>query len=217
MFIGHFAVALGAKRAAPAPSLGTYFLAAQFPDLLWPVLCLLGIEHLKIDPGNTAFTPLSFTDYPFSHSLLTNLCWATGAALLYLALRRDRAGSVMIWLAVISHWVLDALTHRPDLPLLPGGAARIGLGLWNSVAGTMVVEIALYAAGVYLYVRSTRARDRTGSVALWVLVFFLLLTYVVNSRGGAPPSTEIVSWLALSLWPVVLWAYWVDRHREKRT
>lgn len=217
MFIGHYAIGLGAKKFAPGPSLGTYFIAAELPDLLWPLLCLAGVEHVKIDPGNTAFTPLAFTDYPISHSLLTNICWATAAALLYRLIRRDRYGAVMIWLVVLSHWVLDAATHRPDLPLFPGGTSLVGLGLWNSVAWTMVIETILFATGVLLYVLSTKPRDGVGSGGLWALVIILVLIYMLNAVGSPPPSPEIVSWMALGMWLFILLGYWIDNHRERRT
>ena len=75
MFIGHFGVGLGAKKAAPSISLGTLFLAAQFLDLLWPTFLLLGWERVKIQPGMTVMTPLNFTHYPLSHSLLMACIW----------------------------------------------------------------------------------------------------------------------------------------------
>ena len=83
MFIGHFAVALAAKRAAPRASLGWLVVACQLPDLIWPVLLLAGIERARIEPGNTAFTPLAFDHYPWSHSLLLVVIWGAALAALY--------------------------------------------------------------------------------------------------------------------------------------
>jgi membrane-bound metal-dependent hydrolase YbcI (DUF457 family) len=94
---------------------------------------------VRIEPGNTAFTPLNFISYPISHSLLAAIGWATLFALLYYAVKRYRAGAVLIWIGVVSHWVLDFVVHRPDLPLYPGGP-RLGLGLWNSILATVIVE-----------------------------------------------------------------------------
>src|SRR5512139_3691369 len=138
MFLGHFAVGFAAKRLAPRASLGTLFLAAQFIDLLWPLLVLLGIERVRIAPGITTVTPLDFEHYPWSHSLFAVSVWGVLFATVYLFIRRDRRASLVLGLAVLSHWLLDFLVHRPDLPLLPGGE-RFGLGLWNSLAGTLVV------------------------------------------------------------------------------
>jgi membrane-bound metal-dependent hydrolase YbcI (DUF457 family) len=149
MFLGHFAIGFAAKRAAPRASLGTLFLAAQFIDLLWPLLVLAGIERVRIAPGITVVTPLDFEHYPWSHSLLMVLVWGVLFAGVYFLIRRDRRTSLVLGLAVVSHWVLDWLTHRPDLPLAPG-AERVGLGLWNSFAGTLIVEVGLFALGVFL-------------------------------------------------------------------
>lgn len=217
MFIGHFGVALAAKRVAPEVSIGTLFLAAQFADLLWPNLVLLGIERVDIAPGITAVTPLDFVSYPYSHSLLALALWGGLFAAVHWAVRRR--GGVVPWLLgalVLSHWLLDAASHRPDMPLVIGGGPLVGLGLWNSVAATVVMETALFLAGVSLYVRSTRALDRTGVFALWGLVAFLLFISFANLMGPPPPSSLAVAWVAQSIWLLVFWGYWIDRHRAPR-
>jgi len=118
---------------------------------------------------------------------------------------------------VVSHWVLDLVMHRPDLPLTVGGAERYGLGLWNSIPGTLAVELPLFLAGVFLYVRSTAPRDRTGKIALAGLVLFLLAVYFMNFFGSPPPTSAAVAWVTQSMWLLVAWGYWVDRHREPVT
>ena len=213
MFLGHFGVGFGAKAAAPKASLGTLFLAAQFVDLLWPSLLLIGLEKVEIAPGITRVTPLDFTEYPITHSLLTTLVWAALFAGAYYLLRRYRKGAWICAAAVLSHWVLDLLTHRPDLPLVPGGATRVGLGLWNSLPATLVVELGIFAIGVWLYVRTTRALDRVGSVALWSLVGFLVVIYFSNIFGPPPPSVIAIAVVGHAGWLLVIWAYWIDRHR----
>ena len=140
MFLGHAAVGFAAKRLAPRAPLPILLLAPWLLDLLWPIFLLAGVESVRIDPGNTAFTPLDFVSYPWSHSLVMAIGWALLAAFAYAAWRRDRAGAVWIGALVASHWVLDAVVHRPDLPLWPGGGPRVGLGLWNHVAVTLVIE-----------------------------------------------------------------------------
>ena len=140
VFIGHFAVGFAAKKVAPQISLGTLFLAALLLDCVWPFLVLVGVERVEIAPGDTAFTPLAFVHYPVSHSLLMAVVWGLLLAGLYWGVRRDGNGAIWIGLAVVSHWVLDALAHRADLPLYPGGARLIGVGLWNSIPGTVTVE-----------------------------------------------------------------------------
>jgi hypothetical protein len=213
VFIGHFAVGLASKRIAPRASLGVLLAAPNLLDLLWPIFLLLGWEQVRIDPGNTAFTPLDFVSYPVSHSLLTSCGWGALFALLYWAVTRYVRGAVVVALSVVSHWVLDFVTHRPDMPLYPGGP-RVGLGLWNSVPGTIAVEVAMFAAGAWLYLSTTRARDRTGSYALWGFLAFALLTYVGNILSPPPPSARAIAVAALALWIVPLWGWWIDRHRD---
>ncbi|HCA81535.1 MAG TPA: hypothetical protein DEP53_17525 [Bacteroidetes bacterium] len=213
MFLGHFAVSLGAKKPAPSLSLGTLFLAAQFVDLLWPLFLLLGIEHARIDVGNTAVTPLDFYDYPFTHSLAGAILWSCVLALLYYALKHNVRNALIIGAAVASHWVLDFLTHRPDLPLWFSGGPHFGLGLWNSMVGTVVVEVGLFLLGLFLYLRTTTAKDKIGSIGFWTLVGFLGLIYLGNLAGPPPPDVPSIAVVGNSMWLLVLWAYWVDRHR----
>jgi membrane-bound metal-dependent hydrolase YbcI (DUF457 family) len=213
MFIGHFAVGLASKPVAPRASLGVLMAAPNLLDLLWPIFLLLGWEQVRIDPGNTAFTPLDFVSYPISHSLLTACGWGALFALLYWARTRYTRGAVVIGLSVVSHWVLDFVTHRPDMPLYPGGP-KFGLGLWNSVPATVCIEVGMYVVGAWLYLSSTRARDRTGSYALWVFLAFGLLAYIGNILGPPPPNTRAIACVTLTLWLVPVWAWWIDRHRE---
>lgn len=217
MFIGHFGLGFGAKRAVPAVSLGVLFLAVQLADLLWPTLVLLGIEEFRVLPGVTRVTPLDFIHYPYSHSLLTLVAWGALLGIGYVALRRARV-SVGLTLAalVVSHWVLDVITHRPDMPLTPWGPERLGLGLWNSLPGTAVAELILFLGGTALYARATEPRDRTGRIAFLALVAFLLLVSVANLLGPPPPSATAVAWTAQATWLLVLWGAWVDRHRQPR-
>ena len=216
MFVGHYAVALGAKKAAPKVSLGTLFLAAQFLDLLWPLFVLLGWEHVRISPGITVVTPLDFYDYPFTHSLLSAIFWSGMLGLAYFGLKRDRRNAIIVGGAVFSHWVLDFLTHRPDLPLAFGGI-YFGLGLWNSMVGTLLVEVGLFVGGIYLYARSTKAKDRIGSIGFWALIGLLGLIYIGNLFGPPPPDVGMIVIAGNALWLFVIWAYWVDRHREFRS
>ncbi|HEX6643600.1 MAG TPA: hypothetical protein VF037_02925 [Gemmatimonadales bacterium] len=213
MFLGHFAAAFAAKRAAPRASLGVLFAAAQWSDLLWPVLLLAGVERVTVAPGDTPFTPLRFDSYPLSHSLLAVGAWALLAAGLYHAVKRDARGAGVVALLVVSHWMLDVITHRPDLPVTPWGGARAGLGLWASVPLTMLVEIAMFAAGVALYVRAS-ARPGRKRLGLLALVAFLLVVYLMNAFGPPPPDATAVAWVTLSMWLLVAWAWAVDRGRD---
>ncbi len=216
MFIGHFAVGFAAKRYAPETSLGTLIAAAALLDLLWPVFLLLGWEQVRIDPGNTAFTPLDFVSYPLSHSLVGAICWATIFALLYYFFIHYQRGAVMIWIGVVSHWVLDFMVHRPDLPLYPEGA-RLGLGLWNSILATVIVEGLMYVAGIWIYLRVTRAKDGIGRWGSWSFIIVVAALYVVNIFSPPLPNERLLAMVAIPyIWLLILWAWWADRHREAR-
>jgi len=217
MFIGHFGVGFGAKAAEPRLSLGTLFFASQFVDLLWPTLLLLGVERVAIVPGITKVTPLDFIDYPISHSLFFTLLWGLLFGLVYWLLRKNVKGALVLGLCVISHWLLDLLVHRPDLPLYPGDSMKVGLGLWNSLPATLLLEGAIFAVGVVLYSRVTQATGRAGSYGLWGLVGFLVLIQLANVFGPPPEEVMAIAWVGQAQWLLVAWAYWVDRNRLVRT
>ncbi len=213
MFIGHFGVALAAKKLAPRTSLGTLVLAAQFVDLLWPIFLLRGIERVIIAPGETAVTPLDFISYPLSHSLLADFGWACLFAGIYKVVKSNSGGAICLWFVVMSHWLLDALTHRPDLPLYPGSSTFVGLGLWNSRAWTIIVESAIFLGGARIYARTTRSRDPFGSLAFRSFLALLFLVYLINIFGPPPPSERAIAIAALGVWVFVFWAHFIDRHR----
>jgi len=214
MFIGHYGVGLAAKKLDNRPSLGTLFFASQFIDLLWPIFLLLGVEKVAIDPGNTAFTPLNFIYYPFSHGFVSVLIWAVLFGAVYYAFRKKIKTSLLLGGLVLSHWILDFFTHRPDLPLLFGNHLKVGLGLWNSVILSILVEGSIFIIGAYLYFKATRAENKKGQIGLWSLLIFLGIVYVMNVFGPPPPSVEPIAIVGLFQWLIVAWAYWIDRNRE---
>ena len=217
MFIGHFALAFGAKKFAPQVSLGILFLACQLADIIWPNLVLLGIEALEVEPGITVMTPLNFVHYPYSHSLIALLLWGAIFAVLYALLRRSGTkAAIVIGMLVLSHWVLDVLTHRPDMPISLADSSVIGFGLWNFPVFAIPLELILFGVGIWLYLRHTRPLDRQGSVGFWVLTLFLLAVYAANLLGPPPPSSVAVAWSAQALWLIIAWGFWVDHHREPR-
>jgi hypothetical protein len=214
LFLGHFATAYAAKRLAPRTSLGTLFAAAELPDLVWPWLVLAGVESAAIAPGDTAFTPLRFDSYPLSHSLLTVAAWGAAFGAVHFWRRRRPVDALVLAALAVGHWGLDFASHRPDMPLWPGGP-RLGLGLWNSVPATIVVELALLAAGLRLATSSTRPRDRLGRWGFAGLAALLLLIYAANVASPPPPSIEAVGWVGATGGVLfVALAAWVDRHRE---
>jgi len=214
MFLGHFALAFGAKRAAPMLSLGTLFLACQFADLLWPTLLVLGLERVEIDPGNTVVTPLNFVSYPYSHSLVALAGWSALFAVAYRAIRGWYPAAIAIIAALVfSHYVLDFITHRPDLPVTLTGPRRLGLGLWNYPGTTLAVESLMFIIGTTIYMSATRARDAIGRIGLYALIVVLVAIYFAALYGPPPPSPAAIAMAGHLSWWFVLWAYWVDRHR----
>ncbi len=215
MFLGHFGLGFAAKPAQPTISLGVLFAACQFADLLWPTLLLLGLERVEVMPGATSTTPLDFVSYPYSHSLLMLCAWGMLWGVAYYVLRRaSLPAAVTVGLLVVSHWLLDLVVHKPDLPLTPWGTARFGLGLWNSLPATLAVELVVFAAGVGIYARSMRARTRAGSVSFWLLIAFLLIVYLATVFGPPPPTPAAIAWSAQAMWLIVAWGYFVDRSRS---
>jgi hypothetical protein len=214
MFIGHFAIGLAAKRVLPAVSLGTLFLAVQFADLLWPTFVLLGFESFTIEPGITVVTPLDFVNYPYSHSLMMSAVWAVVFSTAYWGINRSKmCTTVMLGVLVLSHWLLDFASHRPDMQLTVWGEKMVGLGLWNSLPATMFVELTMFIIGIVFYLKSTQSIDKIGKYSFWTLVIFLSVIYLGNIFGPLPPSTSAVAWSAQATWLLVAWGYWIDRHR----
>jgi membrane-bound metal-dependent hydrolase YbcI (DUF457 family) len=214
MFLGHIAVGLAAKRAAPSVSLGAWILAVQFVDLLWPLFLLAGLEHVRIAPGITRFTPLDFHDYPITHSLVGTAFWAALLGTVWLVRTRRRRAAALLAAGVLSHWVLDVISHRPDMPVLPHGP-YLGVGLWNSRAATLTVELTIFAAALLLYIRGGFAGARRPS--FWLLVAVLLVAYFGSAFGPPPPDVTTLALSALAMWIVVPWAWWADRNSELRT
>jgi hypothetical protein len=215
MLVGHFAVALVAKRAEPRLSLGTLIVAATFADLLLFTLVIAGIEQIEIVRGRFGaanyFRPV---DIGLSHSLAMGSMWGGLLAVLHRLFRRNTRAALIVFAAVLSHWVLDALSHPPHLPLAPGGGATVGLGLWTSVRGTVLVEGALWVAALFIYIRATKSVTSAGRYVFWGAIIVLTLSWYNNIAGAAPsrpenaPTANLIFFL---LW--VGWGYWMNRAR----
>lgn len=193
MFLGHQGLALAARRLAPKTSFGTTFLATGFADCLWPIFLLLGWERVRIAPGITKMTPLDFTSYPWSHSLLMDALWAAAFAAIYFAVRRYNIGAWVVAAGVLSHWVLDWISHRPDMPLTPWSQQKYGLGLWNSVFGTVAAELLLFFGGLFIYMKGTAPKDRIGKYALWSFVGLMVALWLGAVFGPPPPSETAIT------------------------
>jgi membrane-bound metal-dependent hydrolase YbcI (DUF457 family) len=214
MFIGHYAVGLAAKRLAPRTSLGTLFAAPTLADLLWPVFLLLGWEQARVVPGPNPFLNLWLDDIPVSHSLVALIAWGLLFGYLYRTRTGYARGALVVGLLVLSHWVLDFVTHRPDMPLYPG-SVNVGLGLWNSVVGTVIVEGVMFLAAAIIYLQTTRARDAIGRYGIWGLVVVLAGSYVGTLFSPPPTNMTAIAIFGIAFgWLFVLVAWWVDRHRD---
>ncbi|MBA4406017.1 hypothetical protein C0389_01955 [bacterium] len=213
MFIGHFGTGLAAKKIDNKISLGTLFLASQFIDLLWPFFLLFGLEKVKIEPGNTAFTPLNFISYPYSHSLLGVLAWSLLFGAIYFAFRKNIKSALLLAGLVTSHWILDLITHRPDLHLIPWIDLKVGFGLWNSIIFTMMIEGMIFCIGSYFYIKATKEKNKKGLISLWSLLIFLIVIYLMNIFGSPPPSEKAIAYVGLFQWLIIVWGYWIDRNR----
>jgi hypothetical protein len=206
MFIGHFAAGLAGRRLTPAVSLAVWFLAVQLLDVLWPFFILSGLEHVRIDPGNTAFTPLDFVDYPISHSLVGAVVWGLLFAVAWSLLQGRSGAAWLLFVGVLSHWVLDVFSHRPDVPVLPHGP-YVGLGLWNSIPLTLAVEISMFAGAIAFYARGRRPR-----LSFWILIAVLFVFYLAAAFGPPPPSVAAIGWTSIAgLLIIMPWAWWVER------
>ena len=214
MFLGHFGLAFASKKADKKLSLATAFIAAQFVDLLWPLLLVTGVEKVNIEPGNTVVTPLDFTHYPYSHSLLAGVLWGIAIGVVYFLLKKNRKGAFVVGVLVLSHWFLDLLMHRPDLPLsFSDGEAKYGFGIWNNLPLTIAIELVVILVGAGIYMRATQPKNRWGTISVVSLLVFLIAIYVMNVFGDPPPDSDVIGYVGFAQWLFVGWAYWCDATR----
>lgn len=217
MFIGHFAIGLAAKKLAPGASLAWLWFAAIFADVLWPILVAVGAEKVRIVPGNTAYTPLDFVSYPWSHSLLMLVIWGTLFAAFYRNVPGGKRIGLVLGALVVSHWFLDWVTHRADMPLWPYGP-KVGLGLWESIPRTMAVEIVMFAVGIAMYLKATWSRDSLGGWGFWIVMLFLFASYVFDSLDRTVPRTVASIWIGAIVATIIMMALaiFIEQHRDPR-
>ena len=220
MLIGHYAVGFAAKKWAPKTSLGLLFAAAVWLDIVWPIFVVLGLEHFNIAPGITKMSPFDFTDYPLSHSLVMAVAWGAGFGLLYLLWKNDSKAALILGGLVVSHWFLDLLVHRPDLPLMPaeignyGVIHKYGLGLWNHFWTEVILEGGLLAVGVWIYFKSTKAVDQVGNFAMWAFVLALVTIFIASLKAAPPTNPMLVAFVGQLQLLLIGWGYWFDEHRK---
>lgn len=210
MFVGHLGVGLAAGSVERRVPLWAWVAATFALDLLWPLFLLAGLEQVRVDPRNTRFTGLAFDSYPWSHSLAMVLAWGALAAVVSARATAARRTGLLVGAVVLSHWGLDALVHRPDLPLWPGGPVA-GLGLWNSVPATLAVEGALFACGTAAWLRVAGPQGAPGRIAYWGLILLTGAVWILQPCAPPPPSATAVAVGGLATWLLPPWAWWIDR------
>jgi len=217
MFIGHYAAGFAAKKWAPLLSLGWLFIAVQFLDLLWPTLLLLDVEHVAINHDPNQLTPLAFTYYPISHSLLMAFIWALLIGGIYYLWNKNFKHAFILFICVLSHWILDLLVHYPDLPLYPGNSPKVGLKLWSLPLIENIAEGVMFIIGVIVYLKATVAKNNRGKYVLWILIILLVVAHLANIVSSAPTDVRAVAWGAQLLWIFGVLAFWADHNRSAKS
>lgn len=213
MMTGHIAVGMMAKRLHPQISLGTAVFAALWADFVAFVLLIARVERFDPVPG-ASLNRMIGRNIVFSHSLLMDALWAGLFAGIFFLRRRSPRGAWILFAAVVSHWVLDVASHRPDMPLAPGTSTRLGLGLWNSMPTALIVEGALWLLAIIIYLRATFSKKSWAIYGFWIPVILVTLIWRANISAGMdlnPTRAGIGGIVLFSL--VVAWAYWMNRLR----
>ncbi len=211
MFVGHYGVSFAAKRADPSIPLWVLFIAVQLLDVAWAPLVLLGIEKVRIVPGITASNPLDLYYMPYTHSLIAAILWSFGAFLVYrLAMAGSGRTAAFVGAAVFSHWILDFIVHRPDLPLYDN-AAKVGLGLWNVPTAAFALEAALLFGGMWLYLRTGVGR-RT-AMTVFGLIMLGIQAYIFF--GPPPRSDSAAAATALAAYVIFAVVIWLLERRPE--
>ena len=211
MFVGHYSVSFAARRMWPRVPLWVWFIAVQLLDIFWAPFILLGVERVRIVPGITASNPLDLYYMPWTHSLVAALAWSAAAIVVWRAFRNHRGwtmASLGIGLAVFSHWVLDFIVHRPDLPLYDN-TAKVGLGLWNLPAVAFSLEAGIMLAGLIWYARARVVK----LVPLLLLATLMLVVHAVVFFGAPPATPAMAAGMAFGSYAAFAFlAYWLE-HR----
>jgi len=214
MFIGHFSLALASKRIRSDTPLPMLFMAAQLADLIWPTLLLLGIERAQVSSSGI---PLTFSFYPYSHSLACLLLWGAILGAVWTLLSRSRVQGLMLFLLVLSHWFLDLLVHVPDLQLAPGLDTRVGLGLWRHRHISLLFELLSLIAALVVARPFITTLQRWKRINLYALLALLVLIQLADTFSPPPSNIMAVAWSAELIWALVLWAALIDGIASRRS
>ncbi|MFM6949879.1 MAG: hypothetical protein ACKOW1_02515 [Novosphingobium sp.] len=205
MFIGHWAPALAAAAISKrAPRIGTLFIAGQLVDWAFFALLLLGVEHMRFDPGISVMNPMDLYHMPYTHSLIGAALFAAAFGGLVWAASKDRTAALIAGAVVLSHWLLDLLVHVPDLTLA-GSPPKLGFGLWNHPAVEMPLEIGITLGALWWYAKA-RQPARLPVIALAIV---LLALQAINWFGPVEPvvtaGTSLLAFFAYGLATILAW------------
>lgn len=200
-----------AKRLEPKIGLGTFFLAALWADLVWPIFLFFGVERASLVDGLTKMNPLDLEYYPYSHSLLALALWGGALGFVLFLRSKNLRGAMLVALCVLSHWVLDVLTHRPDVPLAWGDSIKLGFGLWNRPFWAFIIEGSFFATCVWLYFGIPGKKRAKKNLRAWGFIGFLSLMYLSQFSGKTPPAMSAVIAVGMFQWIAWPWGRWIDR------
>jgi hypothetical protein len=216
MFVGHYGPSFAAKALKKSIPLWILFMASQVVDVFWAIFVILGIEKVRIVPGITTTNPLDLYYMPYTHSLVAAIFWAIAAVIVYRLFHKSDGWSAagIVGAVVLSHWVLDLLVHRPDLPLYDD-TLKVGLGLWNYPITAYALEVAFLFGGMYLYLRATEPVSRGGRYGMIIFGFVMLAVQALVFFGPPPSSDKAAAVIALVSYFVFAGvAYWLERKRS---
>ena len=195
MVAGHFGLAAAVKKIAPRLPLWSLLLATFFLDVVFIFFAAVGLEKITpVDPTNPNAYGGSLIQAYYTHSLVGALLISAIAGL-FAGWRWGKRGGYVIAGVVFSHWVLDLIVHRPDLPVLPGNFGNLpllGFGLWQYPTISAIVELALVIGGIWFYYRAAmqaaeasanqeqRRRAMTSTIGVAILLLLLLTSNVLG-------------------------------------
>jgi len=213
MFVGHYGPSFLAKRLAPGIPLWILFLAVQLLDVFWAIFIFLGVERVRIVPGFTETNALDLYYMPYTHSLPGALAWASAAGILYRLITGSGREAALVGAAVFSHWPLDLLVHRPDLPLYDN-VAKVGLGLWDYPYVTLGLEAALLLGAMGLFLQKSRPVTSSGRYSMPIFCLAILLMQAGMLFSPPPPSDRVMATTSLIAYVLVAAAIaWVEGGR----
>jgi hypothetical protein len=202
MFAGHVGVGLAIGRVERRINVGVFVASALLLDFVLWLFVLGGVESVSI-PSDFAATHQSRFVFPYSHGLVAAIVWSVLAGALAfwlcsrLARERWRAG-LLVGAAVCSHWWLDALVHRPEMPLAGSASATVGLALWNHMPAALAVEVVIAVLGLYLFLSgSGLARGKSAGLAVLGVVV-IVFTVVGMTVAPAPSSAPAMAGSSLA-------------------